>query len=287
MQSPLSLAATGKADTVTYFYSFLIWLAPATFALSVVKCWRDRQRPRLLFWIVCTLGLILLSTQLRMHYFGGFALYLPWLVLANDYAAGKPDLSSRVFLIVTLALLLAYLPQLRYSLITRGDRAGDASFEQLHPMLLKLRDICAADPGPVLADTNAGHYIRYYTDCSVVANNFLLTEQQFRKAKEVVDLFSAPAAALPQRAPYVKYVLVRASHIAAKPNGQFEYSFFTRDNQPDMARTLLLGSADLVPPQLTLIDRIDLLADRSDTVQVPYAKLYRVETSASLNEGNN
>ena len=60
---------------------------------------------------------------------------------------------------------------------------------------------CAEDPGVVLADTNAGHYIRYFTDCSVIANNFLLTEQQFQKADEVYRLFALPHEQLTRQAP--------------------------------------------------------------------------------------
>ena len=41
-----------------------------------------------------------------------------------------------------------------------------------------------------------GHYIRYYTDCPVIANNFLLTPQHFRKMDEVGALFSLSAATL-------------------------------------------------------------------------------------------
>ncbi len=35
----------------------------------------------------------------------------------------------------------------------------------------------------MLTDTNAGHYIRYFSDCSVIADNFLLTAQQFEKIR--------------------------------------------------------------------------------------------------------
>ena len=43
------------------------------------------------FWLCCLFGLALLLTQLRMQYFGSFALYLPWLVLADPgtHAASK------------------------------------------------------------------------------------------------------------------------------------------------------------------------------------------------------
>jgi hypothetical protein len=279
MQSPVRLALAGKLEIVTYFYSFLIWLAPVTFVICVVQCWRERQQPRLLFWIASVCGLALMSTQLRMHYFGGFALYLPWLVLAQEYANRKTELRQSIFLMATLLLLLAYVPQIRYSLITPSPRAGDPSFERIHPMLLKLREICAKDPGVVLADDNAGHYIRYYTECSVISNNFLLTAQQFAKADEVRHLFSGPADELQRRAPYVKYVLVRAGDISRRPDGEFAYSFFGGDQVQQAAQTLLL--APQVPAQFRLLDKIDLRVSPASEQRIPYAKLYRVQNDAA------
>jgi hypothetical protein len=285
MQSPLRLALSDGASFVTRFYSFLIWLAPVTFILCAVQCWRERQRPRLFFWVSAVAGLTLLALQLRLHYFGGFALYLPWLVLIQDYIARHPQAQRRTLLVVTLLLLLAFVPQIRYTLIAPIPRAGDASFEQIHPLLLVLREACAKNPGVVLADNNAGHHIRYYTECSVIANNFLLTEQQFAKAAEARQLFAAPADELTRRAPYVKYVLVRAARITSKGNGEFTYAFFGGDTDPQGARTLLLGAAHQIPASFQLIDGVDLLASEGSTRSVPYARLYRVE-AASLSEAS-
>ena len=43
---------------------------------------------------------------------------------------------------------------------------------------------------------DSGHYIRYYTECSVMADNFLLTAQHMQKVDEAQRLFSLPAAEL-------------------------------------------------------------------------------------------
>jgi hypothetical protein len=279
MRAPLRLAREDRPMAVTYFYSFLIWLAPLTLVLCMVQCWRERQSPRLLFWISAAMGLCLLSTQLRMHYFGGYALYLPWLVLLDDFAARHAPLRRRSFLLATLALLLAYVPQIRHSLIARVPPAGDLWLERLYPIFPTLREACQEDPGVVLADATAGHYIRYFTDCSVIANNFLLTEQQFAKVDEVTQLFAGPAAHLPQRAPYVKYVLVRPMGLKRQASGDYTYSFFG-EGKPILPVELLLQAQP--PAGYRLLDQVKFevrYPDRRETV--PYARLYKIEATTS------
>ena len=68
------------------------------------------------------------------------------------------------------------------------------TFRALRPILEDLQQACAKDPGIVLADNDAGHYIRYYTQCSVIANNFLLT-----RATRTKDPAARPSESLPAR----------------------------------------------------------------------------------------
>lgn len=283
MRSPLQLALNGDIELVSGFYSLLIWLAPATFVLCVVQAWRERQSARLFFWIVCVLSLALLSAQLRMHYFGIFALYLPWLVMAHDFASRREELHKRTFLIVSLALVLAYAPVIRHGLVEPVPKGGDDSFVRLFPMFGTLRQACESDPGTVLADTNAGHYIRYFTACSVIANNFLLTEQQFQKADEVDRLLTLPVDQLHPQAPYVKYVLVRAGKITRQADGNFSYEFFGIQGT-GLSRTLLLEPN--VPAHFELLYSVTLETGKPGQT-VPYAKLYKVAPVASSPSVNN
>jgi hypothetical protein len=281
VQSPLQLAMRGDVEMLSGFYSLLIWLAPATFALCVLQAWRERQNPRLLFWIVCMLGMALLSSQVRMHYFGIFALYLPWLLVAEDFASRRAELYKRTFLIVSLALVLAYAPVIRHGLVAPVPKGGDITFAWLSPMFPSLREACERDPGVVLADTNAGHYIRYVSKCSVIANNFLLTKQHFQKADEVDRLLTLPADQLSLQAPYVKYVLVRAGNVTRKEEGKFAYEFYGKQGK-GLSWTLLMDPTN-VPPQFQLIYTVTLEKRGQD---VPYAKLYKVvpvATAASVN----
>lgn len=273
VRSPLRRILGGDAWWITYFYSLLIWIAPLTLIVCVLQCWRERQSPRLLFWITSVFGLALLSMQVRMHYFGAFALYLPWLVFAQDYASKRADLAKRTYLLATLALLLAYVPQIRHTVIAPYPRGGDLWFDHFHGIVPMLRKACQEDPGVVLADTNAGHYIRYYSDCSVVANNFLLTEQQFRKADEVAKLLALPAAELAAKGPYVKYVLLRASDIIRTPEGTFEFEFFSDTSQ--LSRELFFNRQ--APPGYELLGEVVINFKNADgSGQLPYARLYKI-----------
>jgi asparagine N-glycosylation enzyme membrane subunit Stt3 len=278
VQSPLSRFLAGETLWVTFFYSLLIWIAPLTLVVCVVQCWRERQSPRLLFWVVSAFGLALLAMQIRMHYFGAFALYLPWLVLAQDFASKREELAKRTYLLATLALLLAYVPQIRHTVIAPYPRGGDPWFDHFHGIVPALRKACQEDPGAVLADTTSGHYIRYYSDCSVVANNFLLTEQQFRKADEVTQLLSLSAAELSVRAPYVKYVLLRASSITKKADGTYEFAFFSESSQ--LSRDLFFRPQ--APAGYELVGEVVIGVGEA---KLPYARLYRIKrTEASLND---
>ncbi|MDY6947978.1 MAG: hypothetical protein SXG53_19900 [Pseudomonadota bacterium] len=282
MRSPLQMVRDGNLDALTRFYSALFFLSPLSFALCAFRAWRERSSARLLFWVWCLFGLPLLMMQVRMHYFGTFALFLPWLVVAQEIGAKRPELHKRSLLITTLVLLLAYAQVIRYQLVAPSPVAGDAGFAPLHPVFEPLRRACAEDPGVVLADTNAGHYIRYFTDCSVIANNFLLTNQQFAKADEVYRLFSLPPEELPKQAPFVKYVLTRAGDIETKPNGEFQYRFFGR-YQPGLSQRLLLTPLDSIPLHYELLFRVTMnkqQPNREQTVEVPYARLYKVTPSA-------
>lgn len=283
MRSPLQMVRDGEIGQLTGFYSALFFLAPITFVLCAIRLWRERMSPRLLFWVWCVLGLALMMTQVRMHYFGVFALFLPWLVVAQEIGAKHPELHKRALLTSSLLLVLAYAPVIRHELAAPSPLAGERWFRPLHPVFAPLRQACAEDPGIVLADTNAGHYIRYFTACSVIANNFLLTAQQFQKADEVDRLFSLPLDQLTRQALFVKYVLVRAGDIKAEGNDGFNYAFYGR--QPaGLSKTLLLAPATSVPPEFKLLYEVTMrmhIPNSERTQEVPYAKLYKVMPSAA------
>lgn len=274
MQSPLRLAQMFGVGFVSRSYSYLVWIAPLTATLCTMQCWRDRASTRLLFWVTALAGLGMLSLQQRLHYFGDFALYLPWLVALNDLALRRPQWRKRAFLGVSLALVLLYAPALRYQLTAPVPYAFDPSFQNLRPLLARMHTQCAREPGIVLADSDAGHFIRYYTQCSVIANNFLLTPQQFAKKDKTLHLFSLPASELLSAAPLVKYVLIRPLQIGPGPDGKLRYSF--REREPRLAHDLLLGQDASIPSQYQLLDEVRF----AQLGNAPYARLFAIQRTA-------
>lgn len=269
VRSPATVAMKLGYMPIARIYSFLIFLAPVTFTLCLVQCWRDRASPRLLFWITSALGLALLAAQQRMHYFGGFALYLPWLVIAADFANQRPVLRQKIFLGTTVMALLMYAPVLRYQLLDPMPLANDPYYEGVRPLYAALQEACARDPGIVLADSNAGHPIRFYTECPVIANNFILTPQHFAKLSEADHLFSLSAAEL-ARQPQIKYMLIRALAMREREDGSVQYKLYY-SNTSALAGELLFAPLASLPPNYTL------LQEMSFGGKATYARLFRIE----------
>lgn len=251
------------------YYSNLIWLLPLTVLICAFKLYQERRSPRLLFWITSLMGLTLLALQARMQYFGNFALYLPWLVLLQQFLDKHPQHFKNAMMLASLAALLMFYPQLRYK-FRPLNTAYDVSFRETRPILAALSKACAEDPGVVLADSDVGHYIRYYTECSVIGNNFLLTQQHFQKVDKVRDLFALPAREFVAKAPEVKYVLLRPVSLSPGSDGGAGYDFLQAN--PQLFIDLLLNPQSTVPPEFILLDQARL----TDLNNAMYAKLYKV-----------
>jgi len=269
MMPPLRAAQVYGMAFISNYYSYLIWVVPLTATLCAYKAYRERLQPRLLFWITSLMGLALLVSQIRMHYYGSFALYLPWLILVQEFCERWPQHFKRVVLLTILGMLMVYFPPLRHQLVKPTAIANDMSFREVRPMLETLKELCAKEPGVVLADTDAGHYIRYYTECSTIANNFLLTPQQFEKVDEVMHLFTLTAEQFAKQAPQVKYVLIRPVQIDMSRGGGFTYLFI--GDEPRLAKDLF-GPADALPPAFRLVQEAQL-SELSNTI---YARLFEI-----------
>jgi hypothetical protein len=273
---PMLLTADGRSG-LAKMYSLLVFLTPATAIYCAWRGWRERTTPRLLFWIACLCGLTLMLMQVRLQYFGSFVLYLPLLVLAQACSKRWEQRNKLVVLSTSLVFLLAYWMCARYTLIAPLPVGGDPNFRAMRPILEDLRKACAQDPGIVLADNDAGHMIRYYTECSVIANNFLLTPQHEQKIRQIDYLTSVPANAFPGVAPFVRYVFVRPLSVI---RGQHETSYmsFSRRRAP-LINDLLLKPLDQVPSNYELIEQAALAYSNMEGA-VPFMRLYKMNPVA-------
>lgn len=259
---------------VSNLYSLLVWLLPVTAAYCLFRCWAERSSARLFFWICSICGLSMLATQFRLHYFGSFALFLPWLVVTERVVTKWPDRRKQIMLTASLGFLLMYMLPLRYQLPSLIAPAGDPAFPSLRLVLASLQKACADDPGVVLADNDAGHYIRYYTDCSVIANNFLLTRQHEEKIEQIDYLTSLSAAALPAAAPYVRYVLLRPVSVSRTAAGNLSYMTFSPRSTQLVADLLLKPAAD-APANYALLSEANI-RELGNDAGIPYIRLYKI-----------
>jgi hypothetical protein len=268
----MTRGAYGRRE-ISQSYSLLVWLLPFTVAYCAFMAWQERATGRIFFWLSCIGGAALLWTQLRLQYFGSFALYLPLLVLAERMVAAHAQQRKAIMLCASLALLMAYWLPVRHQLLLQPVLVGDDNFRSLRPILGDLQKACADEPGVVLSDNDSGHYIRYYTQCSVIANNFLLTRQHEDKIRLMDHLTSLSAAALPQEAPYVRYVLLRPLSIVRSP-GKVNYKSYSSQS-PRLITELLLAPVAQLPSRYKLIEQANIRSSE-EAESVPYIRLLKV-----------
>lgn len=274
--APFVMTPPGR-NSLVRMYSLLVFLTPATAIYCAWRGWRERATPRLLFWIWCLFGLTLMLVQVRLQYFGSFAIYLPLLVLAQACSVHWKQRHKLVVLSTVLVFLLSYWMPVRYTLIAPLPIGGDPTFVALRPILEDLRKACAQDPGIVLADNDAGHYIRYYTECSVIADNFLLTPQQEQKVRQIDYLTSVPANALPGVAPFVRYILLRPVNVTLGER-QTRYTSFSQRNA-QLVSDLLLKPIDQIPSSYVLIEQASFSSSGTQGA-VPYIRLFKMNPVA-------
>ena len=214
VKSPLRLYLdTGDTLDVTRFYSWLILLAPVLLAWFIYRIVRGGDSRDIAFAVYAAFGLTLLLMQFRLHPFGYWAIIIGPLVII-DASCRRLDWNRMGVIAACLAVVaIAYQPPLQrqlFAVFTPGNSADYAAGREMYAVLA---EACEKDPGIVLAYSDDGHPIRYHTDCSVVANNFLLTPQHTEKFQVAGTLINMKPDQMISSAPGIKYVFARFSGI--------------------------------------------------------------------------
>ena len=194
--------------SLTREYSPLLWALPAAIAWL---CWRLRRHTdaaSIYFVAMILFGSFLMLQQYRLEYFGSFALVLPLCLLFDDLRRSARASSRAWSIALGVALAAATLPGL---LLLRWIEppGSDHQYMLTRAVYPALKTACATHPGVVLAEHGDGHYIRFHSECSVIADNFILTPQHVEKIRESEALLAGSLADVRQRAPYVRYILIR------------------------------------------------------------------------------
>jgi hypothetical protein len=263
---------------VSVSYTALLFLAPVVLGLAVWRLARDVEPHRWLLWIASIIGLAMLATQMRMHYFGSFALYLPWIVWLDDLANRKglnPRLSFAAFAALAGLFAAAYFPSMP-TLFGPKVVANDPYYDATQDIYPAFADACAAAPGVALVVPDDGNYVRYHTRCSVIANGFLLTQQHEMKVREVRRLMGLSATQLLESAPQIRYVFARrGSLFHVLPSGGMQFFPDGHPASPDqrLVRELLTADQDRLPARYRLLKELRI----EGISRAPYARLFAID----------
>ena len=233
------------------FYSWLLLLVPALLTYYAYRIFRVRAPHDLYFAIVVVFGLTLLLQQFRLHYFGFFGLVAGALLIVDRLRSQHGWHRGAVFAATLGAIALAYQPALRDRLFVVYAPGADVDYASTLSIFFDLRALCAENPGVVLASPDDGNAILFHSDCSVIANHFILRPEDEQHIKEVDRLMHLSPAEIRAERPDVRYVFVRFRDFSIL-HGDTAYIV---EDIP-IARQLLL---DETPPEgYTLIKTVKL-----------------------------
>lgn len=254
---PGMLQQYGLRTTLAY-YSALLLAAP--FALAGCLAYLLRQGSDRRLTILCVFsvfGLVLLLSKYRLENFGSFALFLPLLVAADHAARARPRQARRIMLAVTVLCLAAQIPSAT-KLFSRPWPGKDMNYALTLEMYPEMRAICARAPGLMLANSDDGHYIRFHTECSVLANNFMLTRQHAEKIEELLRLQQLQPAALLREPLPVRYVFARLGLVMATDAGRTKLADLATQQRfnPPLVNRLLFTPAERIDPHFRLLKEL-------------------------------
>jgi hypothetical protein len=258
-------------------YSWLLLLAPALLLWFLYSVATVRQAQKLFYAIAAALGLVLLLSQFRFHYYGFFALVTGGLAIV-DGLRNRFSWHRGAMLAAALVLaLVAYQPALHSRLFQVPPPGLDPEYGSSQALYLRLAAECADEPGVVLANANDGNPILFHSNCSVITNNFILSGADDEHLRRAGRLYWMQPEEIRQAAPEVRYVLVRTSDFSPVVNGRPQLL----TNNPVVAKLLLANE----PPQgYTLLQTVYFQSGVRGPENV-YARLYKIDAAGSGSNG--
>jgi len=272
MHSPYKMFTETYGPTATAgYYSWLLLLAPALLAFYAYRVLREREPWKLYYAVLAVFGLALLLAQLRLHYFGFFVLVTGGLLVVEEIRARRAWHRGAVFAATLAVIALAYQPALRERLFVVYAPSGSVDYASGLSILIDLEKLCMEDPGVVLASADDGNEILFHSDCSVIANNFILRQADKEHIDEVNRLMRLTPAEIRAERPDVKYVFVRAEDFSVFDG---TYGYLVADNP--IVKQLFID--EVPPPGYTLVKTVQRREGEEGPAGI-YARLYRVAPS--------
>lgn len=217
MKSPIAdVLIRGEWSATFSRYSMLIVLVPVIASAFLVSLFRKPKPASVAFFVCGLFGLLMLSLQQRLIYFGIAPLIIGsvWLIALSK--AWLPRMG--VALVALVVIAVAIQPEVRQQIFRHYPLGLDRDYEMTYNIFPMIEERCRLEPGLMIASSNDGHPVRYHSDCSVLTNNFILTPQHEEKAMELQRLLSmSPQAFLENMPEQTRYLFVRV-------RGMFEFN---------------------------------------------------------------
>jgi hypothetical protein len=261
------------------YYSLLLLLVPFAIAGCAWLIYKRETPPPVVFFCICSLGgLALLLSQFRMHPYGSFALFLPVLAAVDHLATRRPEKYRPVMALATLGIAVSFALPIKDQLFIRQKPANDAYYSLTQSAYALMHVGCAREPGLVLAGSDAGNYVRYHTECSVIANNFLLTPQHAAKIRELHKLMDLTPEEFLQSGYRVRYILFTLTDITETPRIDTRSKLVVGSPKDLIGARPRLPAALLSAPEDSLGPHFKLLVDYNYGGKdgIPLARLYEV-----------
>jgi hypothetical protein len=248
--SPYQLLALFGEQFSTRVYSWLLFLATPFVLLNAWFLYKQRDPGIQFFAMISIVGLCLLQLQYRFHVFGELALVATPIVAAKLAAERWRGVSRKLGLAMTAFFLVMFFPTHRHWTVhwTLGTYTGYAQIRTAFPFM---HEACRRRPGVVLAGLDAGHWVRYHSDCSVIGDAFLLTPQHAAKAYLTVELMRDSPEQLLHAPIKITYVFVHHAIDMFPGMPERDLDELRSRMQPLEAR--LLGPLTGLPPQYKVL----------------------------------
>jgi hypothetical protein len=212
VRSFLTLDSTRRVglDEAIANYSAYIPLLPVTLGYVLYSAWHRPALDRLFLALFFLMTSFLLLQQMRFHYFGSFMLFVSAAMIFQRPVFPAIPGNARLLGFIALSLLAPWMPA--GNLFKK--QPPSPVFEAVYWASKNLQEQCETDPGIILAPPEVGHYLTYFTKCSVVANSFVMAPQDFEFLNRTERYLNMSARELSADAGEIKYVfLMRRDNI--------------------------------------------------------------------------
>lgn len=278
VRSPVAdLLIPAAWPSIFSLYSWLFLLLPFLIVFFAWQLIRKADPVKSAFYVSGIFGLIMLSLQQRLLYFGLAALILGSILLVAQLEHFKFK-RAVVGLIALVGIAISVQPQLRGQLFAQQSPGFSRDYEMTYSMYAPLAEACDKEPGLMIAGNNDGHPIRFHTECSVLANNFILTPLQEAKTAELLGLLDMQPAEFLANAPAeTRYVFLRLDGLYVFKGNRVGIRNVEALRKINSKLFMQLAEAKAPVPGFELLAQMRV----NDARDLPIAQLYRVSPGAA------